>query len=161
MPKYWRFLFGDPHRCKFPPVGGVYPVEKTGTGKKQNLGMVQRGVMAKGDHALLYCTSSYAGHRQRVVGVGGITAVTTVGVNQWHINYDFRGFNHEVPWKQMLMLATALDAVALKRGKYMWILEVQPVSFHNVGRTGGLTPGSGRGLALPPTPGPKSPSGMV
>jgi len=158
--KYWRFLFGDPGYCGYPFTRGMYPVGKTGKGKKQNLQMVQLGTMSIGDRALLYCTSSYTGHRQRVVGVGEIESVVNVRPNEWHINYHFWQFTHEVPWKQMLMIATASDEVKLNRCKYMWIIEVEPESFQKVVQAGGLTPQSGHGRALPPTPGPRSPSGM-
>jgi len=138
MSRYWRLLFGDPVDCGYPFTGGVYPVGKTGTGKKQNLHMVQLGTMSRGDAALIYCTSSYAGYRQAVVGVGEIESVVNVGPNEWHINYSLRRLKYEVPWTQMLTkLATASDAVKLRQGKYQWILEVDSITFHNVVSAGG------------------------
>jgi hypothetical protein len=114
-------------------------VGKTGPGKKQNLEMIQRGIMRKGDCALLYCTSSYKGHRQKVVGVGKIITITSIGLNQWHIKYDFRVFNREVPWNQMLLLVSPSDTKKLNNGKYMWILEVHPESFKKVVQAGNLS----------------------
>ena len=143
MSKYWRFLFGNPAVCGYPFTGVVYPVGKTGPGKKQNLQMMQQGIMHKGDFALLYCSSLYPGHRQKVVGYGEITSITRKKVDEWDIHYNLRQFSDAVKWKQMLVLATALDAMRLWRGKRKWVLEVESDTFHNIVRAGRLAIGGG------------------
>lgn len=137
MPRYWRFLFGDPAVCGYPFTGGVYPVGKTGPGVKQDLQMVQGGVMRSGDRALLYCAASYSGHRQTVVGYGEIVSIAPRTANEWDIRYTLLQFPNPVTWTQMLMLATPSDAMNLRSHKRMWITELDTVTFNRVVKAGG------------------------